>query len=195
MNNQFFFQQIKYALLVATLLTACSTINDKPSLSHESPSSPYQAKPTNEKTITPLRPASVSLETLLKYIQTFTSLSVDNQKNEFLRVTATKNNELARWQLILISAYPGSRFRDRAHAQSLLEEYFKNGDSKDESLMGFAALLKKQLQEYQRLEETIIADSEKIKDEQKRTQLLQHKLEELISVQKTMNERRQALPK
>lgn len=186
---------MKYGLAVTMLLTACTTINNKPSISNDAPSPTLHTKPTNEKTIATPRSTGVSLETLLKYIQTFTTLSADNQKNEFLRVSASKNNDLARWQLILICAYPGSRYRDRPHAQYLLEDYFKNGDLREESLMAFAVLLKKQLQEYQRLEETVIADAEKIKDEQKRTQLLQHKLEDLISVQKTMNDRRQALPK
>jgi predicted nucleic acid-binding protein len=94
---------------------------------------------------------------------------------------------------------PGSRVRDVTRAQSLLDEHLNAADSKDDGLRSLATLLKNQLNEQQKLvieqqklEDTASQMTQKLKDEQKKSETLQRKLDELIAVEKAMTDRIQA---
>jgi hypothetical protein len=146
------------------------------------------------------RPALTDM--LLKFIQTFNALSADLQKKEVANINTQPRTEYSRMQLALIAGLPGSRSRDIARAQLLIDEHLKAPDSKDEGLRNLAMILKKQLAEQQKLlaeqqklEETIPSLTQKFKDEQKKSETLQQKLDELLAVEKAMTERNRAQPR
>jgi hypothetical protein len=128
-----------------------------------------------------------SVNSLLNYTQTFSTLSAEAQKREYTQLTSKRKGEFIRMQLAMIALVPGSRYRDNTRALALLDEHLKATDSRDEGLRAFAALMRSQLLDQQKQEDTL---TQKIKDEQKRTDTLQRKLDDLLEVEKTMNERR-----
>jgi predicted ribosome quality control (RQC) complex YloA/Tae2 family protein len=144
-----------------------------------------------------VRPGQTDM--LLKYMQIFNAMSAEKQKRELASVVGLRRTEYNRMQLILIYGMPGSRFRDVSRAQSLLDEHLKAADSKDDGLRSLATLLKSQLNEQQKLvieqqklEDTASQMTQKLKDEQKKSETLQRKLDELIAVEKAMTDRIQA---
>lgn len=128
-------------------------------------------------------------DSLLRFVQRFNALPADMQKNEVAIINTQPRTEYSRMQLALIASLPGSRFRDTARARLLLVEHLKAQDSNDEGLRSLAIILKKQLAEQQKLEDTIPSLAQKLKDEQKRSDVLQQKLDELLAVEKAMTER------
>ena len=136
-------------------------------------------------------PAPDSVETLLKFAQAYAALPADAQKREYTRLTGQRKTEVSRMQLALIASAGGSRYRDLARAQALLDEHLKAADSKDEGIRTLAWLLKAHVTEQQKTEDALLAMGQKVKDEQKKSDSLQRKLDELLAVEKTMNERNQ----
>lgn len=134
-------------------------------------------------------------DTLLRFVQTFNSMPADLQKNEVAIINTQPRTEFSRMQLAMIAGLPGSRFRDTARARLLLDEHLKARDSKDEGLRSLATILKSQLNELPKFEDTISSLTQKLKDEQKKSEALQHKLDDLIEVEKTMTERKRTQPK
>jgi predicted ribosome quality control (RQC) complex YloA/Tae2 family protein len=156
--------------------------------------------PRFESSSTVVRPGQTDM--LLKYMQIFNAMSADKQKRELASMSGLRRTEYSRMQLVLIHGQPGSRFRDIARAQSLLDEHLKAADSKDEGLRNLAILLKNQLteqqklmNEQQKLEDTASQMTQKLKDEQKKSETLQRKLDELLAVEKAMTDRQQGQPK
>lgn len=92
-------------------------------------------------------------------------------------------------QMALIHSQPGGRFRDLARALALVDEHLKAPDSKDEGLRSLATILKGQLGEQQKLEDALAPAAQKLKDEQKKSEALQRKLDELLAVEKAMSDR------
>lgn len=135
------------------------------------------------------------MEMLLRFVQTFNSLSSDLQKKEYANINSQRRTEYSRMQLALIHSMPGSRFREVTRAQALVDEQLKSPESRDEGLRSLALILKSQLNEQQKQEDTSASLLQKLKDEQKKSEALQHKLDELLAVEKTMTERHQTQPR
>jgi hypothetical protein len=135
---------------------------------------------------------SAGAGSLLKYAQSYAAMPAEAQKREFAQVSAKRRTEYTRMQLALMAIMPASRYRDIARAQTILDEHLKAPDSKDEGLRSLAMLLKNLLADQQKQEDTMQQFAQKLKDEQQRTEMLQKKLDQLLAVEKTMNERRPA---
>jgi hypothetical protein len=153
------------------------------------------AKPVDKHDAYPLASAGDNVTTLLKYADAFGKMSLEAQKREFVRISAQPRTESTRMQLALVSALPSSRYRDPERALALLEESLKAPDGRDEGLRALALLMKQLLTTQQKQEELSIQLTQKLKDEQKRSDTLQQKLEELMAVEKTLNERRKEMPR
>ncbi len=134
-------------------------------------------------------------DSLLSYVQAFNLLAANLQKKEYTNINTQQRTEYSRMQLVMITGLPGSRFRDVGRAQSLIDEHLKSPDSHDEGLRSLALIMKSQLAEQQRLEEALPSLTQKLADEQKKTESLQRKLDELLAVEKAMTERRRSQPK
>jgi hypothetical protein len=172
----------RWIVFCLVLLTACAQQQQK---------SGSTAKPAvEEKGISLPSPEigqTSSVYSLLKYSQAFSTLPADAQKREFTQLSGKRKTEYLRMQLAMIAMLPGSRYRDNARALALLDEHLKAADSRDEGLRTFAGLMKNQLLDQQKQEDTL---TQKMKDEQKRADTLQHKLDELLAVEKALNDRR-----
>jgi hypothetical protein len=179
-------------------LTACAQIQAKTSTTTKSPveekgTTPTTKSPVEEKSQNPPvldNEQSGGVYSLLKFSQAFSALPADAQKREYTKLISKRKNEYTRMQLAMMAMLPSSRYRDNAHALALFDEHLKATDSRDEGLRAFAGLMKNQLLDQQKQEDTLSQLTEKMKDEQKRADTLQHKLDELLAVEKAMNDRR-----
>lgn len=136
-----------------------------------------------------------TVNTLMKFAQSYAAMPAEAQKREFGLIGAKRKNEYSRMQMVLMTMLPGSRLKDDARALALLEEHLKAPDSRDEGLRTLAGMLKAMLTAQQKQDENVAQLMQKIKDEQKRADMLQYKLDELLAVEKTMYDRHEAPPK
>lgn len=129
---------------------------------------------------------------LLIYVKRFGDLSAEEQKKEFLQVTQALNRDrkdiLNRLKAALVYGLPASRHRDTARARTLLSE-LQREKGLDENVAALVAILKEYLDDRQKLEENATALAQKAKDEQRRADDLQRKLDALKNIEKTMIER------
>ena len=139
--------------------------------------------------------STAATDALLRFVQKFNSMPADLQKQEYANISNQRRTEFSRMQLALIHGLPGNRFRDNARAQALIEEHLKAPDSRDDGLRNLASILKVQLGELQKSELTTATLSQRLKDEQKKSDTLQRKLDELLAVEKAMSDRHQKRPK
>jgi hypothetical protein len=185
------------------LLTACSQIQGRTSSTTKSPT---EEKRTSSTTKLPVEEKSQSLPvlgneqsssvySLLKFSQAFSALPADAQKREYTQIISKRKNEYTRMQLAMMAILPSSRYRDNANALAILDEHLKAKDSRDDGLRAFAGLMKNQVLDQQKQEDNLSQLTQKMKDDQKRADTLQHKLDELLEVEKAMNERREAQQK
>ena len=138
---------------------------------------------------------SSNLNTLMKFAQNYSEMSAEAQKREYGQINAKRKSEFGRMQMVIMSVLPSSRFRDDARAITLLDEHLKAPDSRDEGLRTLAIMIKGLLTAQSKQDESVTQLMQKLKDEQKRADTLQHKLDELLAVEKTMYDRHEAQPK
>lgn len=177
---------ISCLVLTAIILAGCSHPPARPAT---------VAKPVDKHDAYPLVPVGDNVTTVLKYADAFGKMSQEAQKREFAKISAQPRTESTRMQLALVSALPSSRYRDPERALALLEEYLKSPDGRDEGLRTLALLMKQLLTTQQKQEELSMQLTQKLKDEQKRSETLRQKLEELMAVEKNLNERHQDIPR
>lgn len=133
-----------------------------------------------------------SVAALMKFAQAYAALSPEMQRREYAQLSARRKTEYSRMQLATMAMM--TKPRDDAKVVALLDEHLKAFDSRDEDLRGLAGLLKAALTGQNKSDETAQL-TQKLKDEQKRADMLQRKLDELLAVEKTMSDRHEAQPK
>ncbi|HKB83492.1 MAG TPA: hypothetical protein VKD04_09840 [Burkholderiales bacterium] len=104
-------------------------------------------------------------------------------------------SELNRLQLALLLSLPGTGFRDDNAALLLLNPLLKDKGREDSTLRPLALWLHSELVELRRSDEALQQQSAKLKDEQRRSEALQQKLEAILDMEMKMIEREQNLPK
>jgi hypothetical protein len=104
-------------------------------------------------------------------------------------------SELNRLELALLLSLPGTAFRDDGATLALLQPLLKDKSRKGSPLRPLAALLHTELVELSRTEETLQQQSAKLKEEQRRAEVLQQKLEAILDMEMKMIEREQTIPK
>ncbi|MBI3528034.1 MAG: hypothetical protein HY067_08685 [Betaproteobacteria bacterium] len=104
-------------------------------------------------------------------------------------------SELNRLQLALLLSLPGASFRDDNAAIALLHAFVKDKGREGSTLRPLAILLQSELLELRRTEEALQQQSAKLKEEQRRVEALQQKLEAILDMEMKMIEREQNLPK
>lgn len=178
----------------ALALSACAAFNTRPATTTATPPQIAQAPATAVQ-----EPSQTAA--LLRFAHDFAALSPEAQKREYNQIHSARRSETSRMQLVMISVVPGSRYKDDARATALVDEYLKS-DGRDEGLRTLATTLKSLLaaprQETRtdpRQEENMALLMQKLKDEQKRADTLQRKLDELLAVEKTLYDRRENQPK
>jgi hypothetical protein len=104
-------------------------------------------------------------------------------------------SELNRLQLALLLSLPGASFRDDNAAIALLHPFTKDKGREGSTLRPLAIWLHSELLELRRTEETLQQQAAKLKEEQRRAEALQHKLEAILDMEMKMIEREQNRPK
>ena len=103
-------------------------------------------------------------------------------------------SELNRLQLALLLSLPGTGFRDDNAALALLSPFMK--DKKEGStLRPLAIWLHSELLELRRIDEALLQQTAKLKEEQRRSEALKQKLDAILDMEMKMIEREQNLPK
>jgi len=184
MKNSLFLTLICASLL----LSACAQLpkNTCP----ETPKSSCPETPKNSSPRTFDNQHATGSE-LLDYALRYSQLSAEAQKKEVTQLTqalaASKANMNIRMKAALVYGLPASHFRDQAKSRLLLEDLLHE-KAIDSDTKALATILQDFLDENAKL-------LEKNKDEQKRTDSLQQKLDELKNIEKTMGERDQGVRK
>jgi hypothetical protein len=105
-----------------------------------------------------------------------------------------EKTELARVQLAMILSLPGAAFRDEHAADLLLMPYVKDRSLEPSPLRPLALLLHAQLAENRKADEALQQQAARTKEEQRKAEALQQKLEALLEMEMKMLEREQSIP-
>ncbi len=101
---------------------------------------------------------------------------------------------LNRMQFAMLLSVPGAAFRDDHAAANLLQHFLKDKNAEDSPLRPLAVLLNSQLSDSHKLEEALQQQTAKTKEEQRKSDALQQKLEALLEMEMKMLEREQTIP-
>lgn len=101
---------------------------------------------------------------------------------------------LNRIQLVMLLSVPGSAFRDDHAAANLLQPFLKDKNAQASPLRPLAVLLNSQLSESHKQDEALQQQTAKTKEEQRKSDALQQKLEALLEMEMKMLEREQTIP-
>ena len=143
-------------------------------------------------------PARSDAERVARFYERLLTLKGGDLTSELERRRAEfdrEKSELNRLQLALMLSLPAAPFRDDTAAQALLVPFVRNKTQEGSSLRPLALWLHAQLVELRRAEESLQQQTVKLKEEQRRADALQQKLDALLNVEKKMIEREQLAPK
>jgi len=104
-------------------------------------------------------------------------------------------SELNRLQLALLLSLPGTNFRDDNTALALLGTLVKDKGQEGSSLRPLAIWLNSELLELRRSDDALQQQTARLKEEQRRVEALQQKLDAILEMEMKMIEREQNLPK
>ncbi len=103
-------------------------------------------------------------------------------------------SDINRMQLAVLLSLPGTSFRDDASAIALLNVFVKDKAREGAELRPLALWLHSHLVESRRTEEALLQQGAKLKEEQRRAEALQQKLDAILDMEMKMIER-ENLPK
>jgi len=168
-------------VLVAVALAACNVV--EPRRAPTPAPEPVQAPPA---------PAS-EVDGVLKYYHRVLSLKGPELNREYERARQEFEREPSdtnRLQLAVLLSMPGAGFRDDSAAIGLLQPLKER--TAEDGLKPLALLMQTYILELRRTEDALQAQSSKLRDEQRRAEALQQKLEALLQMEMKMIEREQA---
>ncbi len=163
----------------------------------EVPPLPAPSAPSRHNVPPPLapEPAVSDVDRLLAFHQRILALKGPELGKEFdkARVAFDRDgSDVNRMQLALMLSIPGAAFRDDAVAIGLLQPILRDRVPSESKLRPFAQLLQVYLLEFRRIDDALQAHSGKLREEQRRAEALQQKLEALLEMEMKMIEREQA---
>jgi Holliday junction resolvase RusA-like endonuclease len=170
-----------HILLLTTLclLSACAQMTATKPTTSSQPTATLPAPMTSN-------PSASRLD-VLDFAETFGDLSFEQQKKELLQNNQNKGDLTSKIKIAMIYGLPNSKLRDTNKAQALLDEL-----AKDKNLDGDRKILTLIMRDY-------ITENNKlgvkVRDEQKRADTLQQKLDDLKNIEKMMLEREQGTRK
>lgn len=116
--------------------------------------------------------------------------TLDSTRQDFEK----DKSELNRVRLALLLSLPGSAFRDDQAALNLVQPFLNDKRYESSVLRPLAVMLHAQLSELKRLDEALQQQTTRAKEEQRRADALQQKLEAILDMEMKMLEREQAAP-
>jgi hypothetical protein len=193
--------------LILFLLDGCATNTNRPAIQQKTEAEPIKTENSQCTAMTSFPPVATGNkidrehhigDELLVYAKHFEELSADNQKKEYMQATQdlsrNRKDPLIRLKTALIYALPASKQRDNARAIALLSE-LQREKLPEEDIAGLVTILKEYVEDRQRNDDNAAKLAQKIKDEQRRADDLQTKLDALKNIDKTMIERGQGSSK
>lgn len=175
------------ALLVCGCVQPISK-TPQPAPSQTEPPTPAPTPPTPP----PTAPRVSDTERLLYYYEYAMALPPEQlvrEQERTQRFFGQNRSDFALLQLVLLRCLPGSSVKDRTQAQEMLSSYLKETRDRASELRPFALMLNNLLSEQLRQESEIQAQSQKLKDEARRNDQLQQKLDALVETERKMLER------
>lgn len=98
-------------------------------------------------------------------------------------------------QYTMVLSVPAATAADRRRAQQLLDPLAQPGDGRDSELLALASLMRANLAEYRRLEDGSHSQAQRAREEQRRAEDLENKLESLKDIEKSLLPRDKAAGK
>jgi|MudIll2142460700_1097286.scaffolds.fasta_scaffold359906_2 hypothetical protein len=138
------------------------------------------------------QPKVSDAERLLYYYEYVSKLRAEQMAQEAERNQKfyTQNRtDFALMQLVIIRAVPSASAKERTQALELLGPYLKDSRERGSDLRPLAVLLNGMLAEQQRLEAEIQQQGSKLKEEARRNEELNQKLDALIETERKILER------
>lgn len=164
--------------IILVTLSACSTIS---------------AIPANQPPIVmlppqPLAMAPSQLEVLMQYFEYIRKMSVTELVKEHDKAKQNlilAKNDIARAELALLLVLPNTSFRDTGAALNLLNELPKDAKLST-NMRSFKHLLSMLLAEQQRINGSVNELSQKLKEEQKYSEVLKNQIDNIKSMEKNL---------
>jgi hypothetical protein len=132
---------------------------------------------------------------LLKYYHRVLSLKGGELAREYERARQAferEGSDVNRIQLAMLLSLPSAGFRDDSAAIGLLQPVLKEQRGEESSLRPLALLMQSYILEVRRAEDALQTQTSKLRDEQRRGEALQQKLEALLEMEMKMIEREQS---
>jgi len=115
---------------------------------------------------------------------------LDSTRQEFEK----DKSEFNRVRFAMLLSLPGTGFRDEQAALNLVQPFLNDKRYENSVLRPLALVLHAQLSELKRLDEALQQQTAKAKEEQRRADALQQKLEAILDMEMKMLEREQTAP-
>jgi len=115
---------------------------------------------------------------------------LDSTRAEFEK----DQSELNRIRLAMLLSLPGTGFRDDQAVLNLVQPFLNDRRHENSVLRPLALMLHTQLSELKRLDEAVQQQTAKAREEQRRADTLQQKLEAILDMEMKMIEREQTAP-
>lgn len=103
-----------------------------------------------------------------------------------------EQSETNRMQLAMLLSLPNASFRDDGAALSLIQPWLRDKRNESSALRPMAMMIHGYLVELRRNDEQLQAQNARLRDEQRRAEALQQKLEALLEMEMKMIEREQS---
>ncbi len=166
--------------MVLIILNACSTI---PNQRNQPSQPPIVMLPPQ-----PLAIAPSQLEVLMQYYDNIRKMPVTELVKEHDRAKQNlilSRSSSARAELALLLILPNTSFRDTSAALNLLNEWPKDAQLST-SMRSFKHLLSVLLAEHQRINSSLNELSQKLKEEQKYSEILKSQIDNIKSMEKNL---------
>lgn len=150
---------------------------------------------TSRSWLAAVNPARSENDRLLDYYRRVTQLKppeIGREYENVKKVFENQPNDSRRIQLSMLLSMPGTTFRDDTAALALLQSWTRDKRNDESALRPLAAMIQSYLQDLRRTDDALQTQSSKLRDEQRRAEALQQKLEALLEMEMKMIEREQA---
>jgi hypothetical protein len=145
--------------------------------------------------VEPIRSDSDRIISFYDRLLTLNALELVGELDSARQSFDKDGSEFGRLQLALLLSFPGTNFRDDKAAIAMLQPIVKDKGREGSTLRPLATFLQSELLELHRTDEALQQQSAKLKEEQRRVEALQQKLEAILDMEMKMIEREQNLPK
>ncbi len=140
----------------------------------------------------PPPPRVSDAERLLHYYDYVVGLPPDElarEQDRTMRFYAQHRSEFALLQLVLLRCRPGAAPKEYEQAVEMLSSYLKETEERPSDLRPFGVMLNNLLTEQQRQQAELQTQAQKLRDETRRNEELQQKLDALVETERKLLER------